>query len=83
MLFTERDEFFYAGDREARQYLTERGKKISDGLTRQEIQEDEVLTTKNIEIIRESQVKAAQELRETINITETNDRGLPLQQRRK
>ena len=65
MQFTEQDGKYFAGDREARKYLSEHGKKISDSLTREEIQEDDVLTTSNLEIISESKAKIAQEFRET------------------
>jgi hypothetical protein len=66
MQFTERDEFFYATDREARQYLTEIGRKISDGLSRQEIQENDVLTTKNVIFINEAAGRVRMEINETI-----------------
>ncbi|MGB6476389.1 MAG: hypothetical protein WBF04_20245 [Candidatus Sulfotelmatobacter sp.] len=66
MQFTERNEFFYASDKEARQYLTEIGRKISDGLSRQEIQEDDVLTTKNVIFINEAAGRVRMEINETI-----------------
>jgi hypothetical protein len=65
MQFTEQDGQYYATDREARAYLTERGKKVSDSLTAQEIDSDEILTSKNIDIVREAQRKVALELTET------------------
>jgi hypothetical protein len=56
---------WYATDREAREYLVERGKKISGFLTTEEISADNILTSKNCIFINESQRKRRETITET------------------
>ena len=67
MIFSERNEFFYASDKEARQFLTEQlGLHISAGVSREALSENDILTTSNLIIINEAAGRVRMEINETI-----------------
>lgn len=68
MIFTERDEKFYACDKAARKYLTGIGKKISDGLTLEEVSSPGLGAAGNLEIVSEAKAKQLEEINEAIKL---------------